>query len=331
LFGEVKNNMKHNMKRISILASILIGGLLLTTGMASAHFTMVFPGEDMDVTPEDYIASVGDTKTIWIVWGHPYEHILFDMTSIPIVSVRDPEGKIDTLTATEITVSGKKAYEVSFTVDKLGDWIVSAEYEDDGEKLVDYVKAVIHCGEEAWTGWDANLGGKAEIVPLTRPYGLEEGFVFTANAFYDGKVLPDADVEIEMYHTKAVGDAVVEKAEEMFSYDPPMMFTRVTKTNALGEFAYTLDEPGIWFVCAYGPEASGLTQRSVFIIPVLEEFPPEGEVDLSATGLEDLTNRVKSLEDEVANIPAGEKAPGFAAITAIIGMMAVGYLLRRRK
>ena len=319
------------MKRISILVSIIVGGLLLTTGVASAHFTMVFPGEDMDVTPEDYIAHVGETKTVWIIWGHPYEHILFDMTSAPAVSVRDPEGDVEPLTATEISVEGKKAYEVSFTVDKLGDWIVSATYEDDEEKLVDYVKAVIHCGEEAWMGWDANLGEKAEIVPFTRPYGLEEGFVFTGMALYDGKALSDADVEIEMYHTKAVGDEVVKKAEELFPYDPPMMFTRVTKTNAAGEFAYTLDEPGIWFVGAYGPEANGLTQRSVFIVPVLEAFPPEGKVDISATGLEELQNRVKSLEDRVANMPDGEKAPGFAAFTGIIGLMAVGYLLRRRE
>jgi len=318
------------MKRISIIASIILGGLLLTTGIASAHFTMVFPGEGMDVTPKDYIAEVGETKTLWIIWGHPYEHILFDMTSIPVVSVRDPKGAVTQLPPTEITVQGVKAYKVSFTVDKLGDWIVSATYEDEGEKLVDYVKAVIHCGVEAWDGWDANLGEKAEIVPFTRPYGLEEGFVFTGTALYDGSALLDSNVEIEMYHTKAVGEEVVGLAEEMFFYDPPMMFTRVTKTNALGEFAYTLDEPGIWFVGAYGPKVSGLLQRSVFIIPVLEAFPPKGEVDLSADGLEDLQNRVKSLEDGVANMPAGEKAPGFAVITGITGLMAVGYLLRRR-
>jgi cobalt/nickel transport protein len=300
-------------KKMATIAAIFLTGLYIASavGIASAHFTMLFPGNDIDVTPEDYIAEIGDTKTVRIIWGHPYEHILFDMASIPEVYVRDPEGAVTALPPTEITVEGKKAYEVSFIVDKRGDWIVYAKYEDKDQLLVDYVKAIIHCGEEAWVGWDAELGEKAEIVPFTRPYGLEESFVFTGTALYDGSALPDADVEVEMYHTKAVGDEVVAEAEEMYPYDPPMMFTRVTKTNAAGGFAYTLDEPGIWFVGAYGPEVEGLTQRSVFIIPVLEEFPTEEEV--------------------VAETPAEAATPGFSGLAAIAGLFIVVYLVKRRK
>ena len=328
--------MMKRRKRTATIATILLVGIFLASavGTASAHFTMLFPGKDMDVTPEDYIAEVGDTKTIWIIWGHPYEHILFDITSVPEVGVKDPEGAVTELTPTEITVGGKKAYEVSFTVDKMGDWIVYAKYEDEDEKLIDYVKAIIHSGEEQWKGWDAKIGQKAEIVPFTRPYGLEEGFVFTGTALYDGNALPDADVEVEMYHTQDLGVEIVETAETMFAYDPPMMFTRVTKTNAAGEFAYTLDEPGIWFVGAYGPEVGGLTQRSVFIIPVLDAFPAKEEAEAAAPAeLEELKSRVNSLEEKVATLetPAGEGAPGFGAITAIVGLLIVVYLVKRRK
>ena len=340
-------------KKVTTIATILLVGIFLacTVGMASAHFTMLFPGKDMDVTPKDYIAEVGDTKTIWIIWGHPYEHILFNMTSVPEVGVRDPKGAVTALTPTEITVGGKKAYQVAFTVDKIGDWIVYAKYEDEDEKLIDYVKAIIHCGEEAWFGWDAKLGQKAEIVPFTRPYGLEEGFVFTGKALYDGSALPDADVEIEMYHTKAVGEEVVEEAEKMFPYDPPMMFTRVTKTDKNGGFAYTLDEPGIWFVGAYGPEVGGLTQRSVFIIPVLDAFPPKAVVEVEEvevtvpaelgdlkssiaelkSSIEGLKSRVKSLEDKSEASKPSTGAPGFGAIAAIAGLLIVVYLVKRRK
>ena len=236
---------------------------------------MLFPGEDMDVTPEDYIAEIGETKTIRIIWGHPYEHILFDMTSVPEVSVRDPEGSVTELTPSEITVEGMKAYQVAFTVDKIGDWILYAKYEDEGEALIDYVKAIIHCGEEAWMGWDAKLGQNAEVMPFTRPYGLEKGFVVTGKALYNGSPMEDSEVEIEMYHTKEAGYEIVEEAKSKYPYDPPMMFTRVTKTNTNGEFAYTLDEPGIWFIGAYGPEENGLTQRGIIIVPVLDPFPPE--------------------------------------------------------
>ncbi len=196
--------------------------------------------------------------------------------------------------------------------------------------MTDYVKAIIHCGEEQWVGWDAELGQKAEIVPFTRPYGLEESFVFTGDALYDGNALPDADVEVEKYHTLDLGKEVVETAETMFPYDPPMMFTRVTKTNAAGEFAYTLDEPGIWFVGAYGPEVEGLTQRSVFIIPVLDAFPPVAGAEATAPAeLEGVETRLKALEDKTAT--STQATPGFGALAAIVGLFIVVYLVKRRK
>lgn len=313
--------MMKRRKKATTIATILLAGIFLacTAGMASAHFTMIFPSDSpgtvWDVTPEDYIAKqLGDTKTVYIMWGHPYEHISFDMTSTPEVSVMKPDGTVLPLTTEQITVDGMDeegnagtfvAYKASFIVDQRGDSVVFVKYEDEDEKLIDYVKAVIHCGVEAWEGWDAELGQKAEIVPFTRPYGLEESFVFSGTALYDGNALPDADVEVEMYHTQDLGVEIVEIAETMFAYDPPMMFTRVTKTNAAGEFAYTLDEPGIWFVGAYGPEVEGLTQRSVFIIPVLDAFPPKEEAEAAA--------------------------PGFGAIAAIAGLFIVVYLVKRRK
>lgn len=295
------------------LAMATIGMLLLSTGIASAHFTMVFPGGDMNVTAEDYIAELGETKTVLIVWGHPYEHILFDMTSVPEVSVIDPDGTATKLTPTETTVGGKKAYQVSFTVEKMGDSIISVKYEDEDEALIDYVKAIVHCGEEMWTGWDNVVGQNAEAVPYTRPYGLEEDFVFTGKALYKGNAMQGADVEVEMYHTEDVAGSIVAKAEEMYSYDPPMMFTRVTKTNSDGEFAYTLDEPGIWFIGAYGPEENGLTQRGIIIVPVLDSFPPAATPTPTTTSAPVKTQ------------------PGFEAMFAIAGLLTVAYVVLRRR
>ncbi len=328
--------MMKRRKKATAIATILVVGILLASavGLTSAHFTMLFPGKHMDVTPEDYIAKeVGETKTIWILWGHPYEHILFDCPEELDVSVMDPDGVVTALTPTEITVEGVRAYEVSFTVEKLGDYVVSARLNASEEHgLIDYTKAVIHCGEEAWEGWDAEVGQETEVIPFTRPYGLEEGFVFTGKALYNGNALSDADVEVEKYHTKALGDKIVGEAEDMFPYDPPMMFTRVTKTDSAGEFAYTLDEPGIWFVGATKEIEGGLARRGVFIVPVLEAFPAKPEVE-APPGLEELKSRVKSLEDKVAALktPGGEGTPGFGAIAALAGLLIVVYLVKRRK
>ncbi len=324
-----KNGWKKN---IFMMIQVCVITLCMT-GLANAHFTMLFPGKDMDVTPEDYIAEVGDTKTIWIIWGHPYEHILFDMTSVPEVGVKSPTGTLTKLTPSEITVDGKIAYQVSFIVDDIGDWIVYAEYEDEGEALIDYVKAIIHCGEEAWMGWDAELGQNSEILPFTRPYGLEEGFVFTGKAAYKRNSMADADVEIEMYHTKEAGEKAVEEAEEKYAYDPPMMFTRVTKTNDNGEFAYTLDDPGIWFIGAYGPEENGLTQRGVLIVPVLKAFPEKSVSTETGDSqeIEGIKGSLKSLEDKVVSLGSDvtEQTPesNSGLVYAAIGVALLALIL----
>ena len=214
--------------------------------------------------------------------GHLYEHILFDLSTVPVVSVTKPDGTVEQLTVEEITVDGMDedgnmgtflAYKTSFTVDQMGDSVVSVKYEDVDEDMVDFTKAVIHCGEEMWVGWDADVDQTTEIIPYMRPYGMEEGFVFAGKALYNGEALTGADVEVEIYHTLEDGIEIVEAAEEMYPYDAPMVFTRLTKSNDAGDFVYTLDEPGIWFVGATMEPENGQPVRGVFIVPVIESFP----------------------------------------------------------
>ena len=322
--------------------------LIACTGMAGAHFTMVFPSDSeatvWDVAPEDYIAEEGETKTLYMMWGHPYEHILFDMASVPEVSVVKPDGTVLQLTATEITVDGMneegalgtfKAYKTSFTVDQPGDSVVCVKYEDEDENLIDYTKAVIHCGEETWFGWDAKVGQQTEIIPYMRPYGMEEGFVFAGKALYDGKALAGAPVEVEIYHTLNLGIEIVETAEDMFPYDPPMVFTRLTMSNENGEFMYTLDEPGIWFVGGTMEPETGRNVRGVFIVPILEEFPPEGESSApsaSSAELQQAVDEAKAAAEEAKQSAAGTSStPGFGAILAAAGILGALFLAIRRK
>ncbi|MFO7967312.1 MAG: DUF4198 domain-containing protein [Archaeoglobaceae archaeon] len=339
--------MRKRKKCITIFLALCMF-LLLCVGTASAHFAMVFPGGDMQVTPEDYIAEKGETKDIIIVWGHPYEHILFDCPNEPDVSVTKPDGSTVELTPSEITVQEYKAYEVSYTVDQMGDHIIDVRLDAGGEHgLMDYTKAVIHSGEEVWTGWDAEVGQKAEIMPYMRPYGMEEGFVFSGKALYEGEALAGATVEIEEYHTKEAGEEVVSKAEEKYPYDPPMVFTRVAKTNAGGDFSYTLDEPGIWFVGATKEIEDGMDQRGVFIIPLIEEFPPEetaesngnsdsgttSDIEDLKTSMDDLQSNVQSLQSKVEGMETGGTssltyaAMGIAIVAIIVA--AVSMTMRR--
>jgi cobalt/nickel transport protein len=341
--------MKENL--IRTLFAVLL--LIASAGMASAHFTMVFPSDSegtvWDVAPEDYIAELGDTKTVYMMWGHPYEHILFNMASVPEVSVMKPDGTVEQLTPEEITVDGMaedgelgtfKAYKASFTVDQDGDTVVFVKYEDEDENLIDYTKAVIHSGEEMWEGWDAEVGQQTEILPYMRPYGMEEGFVFSGQAMYNNQPLTGAPVEIEIYHTLDLGIEIVELAEEMFPYDPPMVFTRLTKSNDNGEFVYSLDEPGIWFVGATMEPDSGRNVRGVFIVPVLEAFPPAEDEDqgISTAELQQAVAQAQQAAEDAEQAAAQAatqsstpSTPGFGATFAVIGLVAALFLVLRRK
>ena len=319
--------------------------LIACTGMAGAHFTMVFPSDSeatvWDVAPEDYIAEEGETKTVYMMWGSPYEHILFNMASVPEVSVMKPDGTVEKLTPTEITVDGMnedgelgtfKAYKASFTVDPPGDSVVFVKYEDEGENLIDYTKAVIHCGEETWFGWDAKVGQQTEIIPYMRPYGMEEGFVFAGKALHDGKALAGAHVEVEIYHTLDAGKEIVELAEKMFPYDPPMVFTRLTMSNEDGEFVYTLDEPGIWFVGATMEPETGRNVRGVFIVPILDEFPPEEESSASSAELQKAVDEAKAAAEEAKAASEGTSStPGFGVVLAAAGILGALFFAMRRK
>jgi cobalt/nickel transport protein len=275
-----------------------------------------------------------------MMWGHPYEHILFDMASVPEVSVMKPDGTVLQLTATEITVDGMneegelgtfKAYKTSFTIDQLGDSVVCVKYVDPDEDMIDYTKAVVHCGEEMWEGWDSEVGQQTEIIPYMRPYGMEEGFVFAGTALYDGKVLAGAPVEVEIYHTLDLGKEIVETAEGMFSYDPPMVFTRLTMSNGNGEFVYTLDEPGIWFVGATMEPETGQNVRGVFIVPVLEEFPPEEEASSSAELAKAVAEAKQAAEDAKEAAAGTSSTPGFGVVLAAAGILGALFLASRRK
>jgi cobalt/nickel transport protein len=138
-------------------------------------------------------------------------------------------------------------------------------------------------------------------------------------------------VEVEIYHNLEAGIEIVREAEDMFPYDAPMVFTRLAKSNAEGDFVYTLDEPGIWFVGATMEPENGASVRGVFIIPVLEEFPPSEEADLS--GLQEAVDEAKqAAEDAKAAANNGSSsAPGFEAAFSVIGILAAVLIVSRRK
>jgi cobalt/nickel transport protein len=222
--------------------------LVLAGGVALGHFHTYWPD-----SPNGY-ATLGGQVTWQYFWGHPYEFVVFDAEA-PQVHAVAPDGSRTALTpepkamADPETGGERSAFAFSYTPQAIGDhWIVldAPPYliEEEGEAVQDSVKQCLHVMAEV--GWDRRLGLPVELVPLTRPYGLEAGFAFSARAYLDGEPLAGATVEIEKFNGFPVPAGKL--PTDQFGVEDVPMITRTAKTDALGYITYTLDEPGWWMV-----------------------------------------------------------------------------------
>ncbi len=227
---------------LAVLALLAVAG-----GVSLAHFHTFWPD-----SPNGY-AALGKPVTWQYFWGHPYELIAFDAEPPQVHAVTPDGARVDVEpepTAMLDPESGaeRRAFTFSYVPEAIGDhWIVleSPPYlVKEGKAVQHYVKQCLHVMAEV--GWDRRLGLPIEVVPLTRPYGLEAGFAFTARAYLDGEPLADAMVKIE----KLNGFFVPAEAlpTDQFGREDVPMITRTAKTGPLGCVTYTLDEPGWWMI-----------------------------------------------------------------------------------
>jgi cobalt/nickel transport protein len=209
--------------------------------MVHAHFYTIIP--------EKNTFKKGETVNFVCTFGHPYEHEWEDARPPERVGLIEPDGTFVDLKDGVKTISVKghggkevKALVCPVTPKKRGDSIFvldSPELQrpEYGKCVQFFVKLVVHVKTQR--GWDRAVGQPVEIVPLTRPYGLEAGFVFSGQALYQGKPLPGAIILIEKYNPfKAQKDKL----------PPDEMITRQVKTDPNGSFVCTLDEPGWWVI-----------------------------------------------------------------------------------
>lgn len=206
---------------------------------ASAHYPMLLS--------ERAAVKKGEAVTFTYQWGHPFEHQLFDAAAPERVAVVAPDGKQTDLTKTLEKIALKNgdkqvvAYRFRFTPEQRGDYVFSLQaapvwMDEDEAYLHDTVKVVLHV--QAQKGWDHSVGEGFELLPLTRPYGLQAGMVFQA------QVQPKPAgaaylVEVERYNPAPPKEL-----------PPDEQITRVVKTDPLGVATSTLTEPGWWCLAA---------------------------------------------------------------------------------
>ena len=228
----------------SILSVVMVMAMAMVADPVSAHFGAVIPSDNI-VTRED-----SKTVALQVKFIHPLEMDYMEMARPKQFGVVHFGKKINLLNDLQ-KVKGKgpdQKQEVTFwTIDykirRPGDYTFYVEpvpYWEPAEDvfIVHYTKVCVNAlGLEK--GWDEPIGLETEIIPLTRPYGLWTGNLFTGQVLLKGKPVPFAEVEVE-YLNESPGNTRIVKAPA----DPYV--TQVVKADTNGVFSYAMPRAGWW-------------------------------------------------------------------------------------
>ena len=212
--------------------------LLLTLTVAAprawSHFGMAIPSDTMVMQD--------DSRTVRVIlsFSHPFEMVgmkLVKPKSFDVVSGDKTQNLLGSLEA--IQVMGHQAWRTEYPLKRPGVYIFYMEprpYWEAAEDsfIIHYTKTVVTAfGDDE--GWDAEIGLKTEIVPLSKPFGLYAGNVFQAIVKFDGKAVPFAEVEVEFYNK-----------DKQYTAPTDYMITQTIKADGNGVFTYAAPVSGWW-------------------------------------------------------------------------------------
>jgi cobalt/nickel transport protein len=214
-----------------VLVLFLVNGSALTM---FAHFGMIIPSEP--------VVGQNTNKNLRLVlsFSHPFveEGMKLEKPERFGVFVNGKKNSLlDSLRETE--VMGHKAWEITYNVISPAVhqfYMIPTPYWDSSEDcfIIHYTKLIVPAfGNEE--GWNKEIGLKAEIVPLTRPFGLYAGNTFQGIVKNNGKIVPFADVEVNYYNK---GKQVVSKNS--------CLENQSLKSDQNGVFTYTVPASGWW-------------------------------------------------------------------------------------
>ncbi len=239
------------------LLVLLLMFVLLTTS-ALAHFGALIPGDDIVSAGESLVLS------LQLKFIHPTEQHYLEMAKPQQFGVQH-DGKRQDLVALLMVAKGKavdqdheyRFWRGEYKLSRPGDYTFFVEpqpywEETEDRFIVHYSKVCISAlGRE--DGWSAPLGLETEIVPLTRPYGLWTGNLFSGQVLLKGQPVPFARLEVEYLNEAAVGGKLHPPA------DP--FITQVVLADGNGIFHYAMPKAGWWGFAALS-EADWTLPRS---------------------------------------------------------------------
>ncbi len=232
------------MKYPATICFATIALLAAAAGNATAHFGLVLPSDDI-IAQED-----NTTITVAAKFLHPLERHYMEMERPKRFGVLH-NGKTTDLGPKLTPAKGKSPdqtqeftwWRTDYKIRRPGDYTFFLEptpyWEPAEDKyIIHYTKVCVNAlGLEA--GWDEPVGLPTEIIPLTRPYGLWTGNLFSGQVLVDGKPAAGVEVEIEYLNESPGNIAVIQPPADPY-------VTQVVKTDANGVFHYAMPKAGWW-------------------------------------------------------------------------------------
>ena len=228
------------MKKIGLLLSV---ALLLLAVPALAHFGVILPSDD--------IIGQKDSRTLdlQLKFMHPGAGQYMEMARPQRFEVYRGGGAEDLLPALEEqhyqaadSADSFTYWHAAYQVRRPGDltfFVAPAPYWEPAEDkfILHYTKVCVSAfGLE--DSWDKPLGVETEIVPLSRPYGLWTGNLFSARVLLKGEPLPFAEIEVEYLNEAAEG--------ERLTYPADPFVAQTLKADGQGVFHYAMPKAGWW-------------------------------------------------------------------------------------
>jgi cobalt/nickel transport protein len=232
--------------------------LLATTCALSfsvhAHFQLLY-------TP-DLLRSKGGEINLKLPFTHP-------AASGHVMSVDKPEafymikkGKKTDLINTisdiewESAIDKGHAYQADVKLRGLGDYVFivqpSPYFESEEDIYIQQLtKTIVNVGNLP-TDWNEDFGLSAEIVPLTKPYAIYEGGVFSAIVKSKGKPVPFAAIEVEFMNYLPDMDKNKFAKEPIMTPPAEVFVTQTIYADVNGTFHFSLLKAGQWGFAALG-------------------------------------------------------------------------------
>lgn len=232
---------------------LILVSIMFLTSVLHAHFQVILPENDVVTNTK--------SQTIELSFMHPFEQSYMQMVK-PNSFGYFLDGKKTDLTndIKSVKKNGFQAWSYETKFKDIGNYIYFVDpvpyFEPSEGKFIRHLTKTIIDAHNAGEGWDKEVGLKAEIVPLTRPYSLYKGNIFSGTVLYKGKPVPYAEIEVEYFNNS--GKTVPTDNH----------ITQVIKADKNGVFHYAMPFKGWWGFAA-------LIEDDVTIKKDNKEYPIE--------------------------------------------------------